>query len=367
MMQKLKVIHMVEDLEVGGLEKVIATLVLGLNKEKYEVEIWCLAAGGLIADELEGKGIKVKIVGLTSYHNPIAVIKLALLLRRERVDIVHTHGHFPGMFARLSGFLAYIPKTISHIHTTQKRRILVEKIFSFFSYRILCISQAVQDFMVSEEGVNKSKTMLIYNGIEMPEENIPSEEKNAERRAFGFARDDVVLIVVASLNRHKGHKVLLDAFANQVKKRPDLKLLIVGVGPLKEEIEWHIQKLDVSTSVKLTGLRRDVPLLLSISDIFVLPSVEREGLGLAIIEAMAMRKPVIGSALGGIPEVIENGVNGLLFPPGDTEKLSYAIDILASDKHLREQMGQIGRKVFEKKFTGRKMINAIEAIYDDGQ
>ena len=128
-MHKLKIVHMVEDLEVGGLEKVIATIVLGLNKDKYEVETWCLAAGGLIADELEEKGIKVKVLGLTSYHNPIAVIKLALLLRRERVDIVHTHGHFPGMFARLSGLLARIPKTITHIHTTQKRRIFVEKIF----------------------------------------------------------------------------------------------------------------------------------------------------------------------------------------------------------------------------------------------
>jgi glycosyltransferase involved in cell wall biosynthesis len=366
-MQKLKVIHMVEDLEVGGLEKVLATIVLGMNRDKYEVEIWCLVAGGLIADELEKKGIKVRVLGLKSYHNPIPVIKLASLLRRERVDIVHTHGHFPGMFARLSGLLAHIPKTITHIHTTQKRRMLVEKIFSIFSYRILCISQAVQEFMVLEEGVNRSKTMLIYNSIEMPEEEVAYEERVSIRKSFGFDRDDVVLIVVASLNKHKGHKILLEAFANGVKKKSNLKLLIVGVGPLEAKIRRHAQKLDLLSNVKFAGLRRDVPLLLSMSDIFVLPSVEREGLGLVIIEAMAMRKPVIGSELGGIPEVIENGVNGLLFPPGDTEKLSYAIDILASDKHLREQMGQTGRKVFEKKFTGKQMINAIEAIYDDGR
>jgi glycosyltransferase involved in cell wall biosynthesis len=363
-MQKLKVIHMVEDLEVGGLEKVIATIVLGLNKDKYEVEIWCLAAGGLIADELEEKGIKVQVVGLTSYHNPIAVIKLALLLRRERVDIVHTHGHFPGMFARLSGLLAHIPKTITHIHTTQKRRKFVEKAFSFLSYRILCVSQAVREFMVIEEGVNRSKTMLIYNGIETPEEDVPSERIVAIRRTFGFAGDDIVLIVVASLNKHKGHIVLIDAFGNEVKKRSDLKLLIVGVGPSKAEIEKHAQKLDISSNIAFAGLRRDVPLLLSMSDIFILPSVEREGLGLAVIEAMAMRKPVIGSELGGIPEVIKNGVNGLLFPPGDASGLSYAIDLLANDRHMRERMGQTGRRIFERKFTERKMISAIEAIYD---
>lgn len=356
---------MVEDLEVGGLEKVIATLVLGLNKEKYEVEIWCLAAGGLIADELEEKGIKVKILGLTSYHNPISVIKLALLLRRERVDIVHTHGHFSGMFARLSGLLACIPKTVTHIHTTQKRRILVEKVFSFLSYKVLCVSQAVQEFIVREEGLNRNKTMLIYNGIEMPEEEVPFESRVAIRKTFGFASDDIVLIVVASLNKHKGHKVLLDAFANEVKKKSNLKLLIVGSGPLKAEIEKHIQKLDVSSSVKLIGLRRDVPLLLSISDIFVLPSVEREGLGLAIIEAMAMRKPVIGSELGGIPEIIEDGVNGLLFPPGDSYKLSHSIGILGKDKKLREEMGGSGRRIFEERFTKERMINAIEALYDE--
>jgi glycosyltransferase involved in cell wall biosynthesis len=363
-MHKLKIVHMVEDLEVGGLEKVLTTIVQGLNKNKYEVEVWCLAAGGLIADELEKNGITVRVLGLISYHNPIPIIKLALLLRQERVDIVHTHGHFPGMFARLSGLLARIPKTITHIHTTQKRRIFVEKVFSLLSYKILCVSQAVQEFIVREEGVNRNKTILIYNGIETPGEEVPSKRILATRRTFGFAEDDVVLIVVASLTRHKGHKLLLDAFANEIMRNPNLKLLIVGAGPLKAEIETHSQKLGISSSVRFAGLRRDVPLLLSMSDIFVLPSVEREGLGLAIIEAMAMRKPVIGSELGGIPEVIENGVNGLLFPPGDTDKLLYAIDLLAKDKDLRERMGQMGRKIFEKKFTERQMIDAIEAIYD---
>ena len=123
----------------------------------------------------------------------------------------------------------------------------------------------------------------------------------------------------------------------------------------------------VVANVRFAGLRRDIPLLLSMSDIFILPSVDREGLGLAVIEAMAMRKPVIGSELGGIPEVIENGVNGLLFPPRDTGRLSNAIDLLASDNHMRERMGQMGRRIFEKKFTERQMINAIEAVYDDIQ
>jgi len=366
-MLKQKVIHMVEDLEVGGLEQVVATIVLGLNKDKYEVEIWCLAAGGLIADELKRNGIKVRVLGLTSYHNPMSVIKLAWLLRRERVDIVHTHGYFPGIFSRLSGLLAHIPKTITHIHTTQKRRILIEKVFSFFSYKVLCVSQAVQEFIIREEGVKRAKTMLVYNGLEKPEKNISYNEIVENRRLLGFAKGDTLLIVVAAIKKHKGHRVLLEAFANEVVRNSSLKLLIVGVGPLKAEIERYAQELNISTNVKFTGLRRDISLLLSLSDIFILPSIEVEGLGLAIIEAIAMKKSVIGSDLGGIPEVIEDDSNGLLFPPGDVDRLSSAIERLANDRHLREQMGEMGRKLFEEKFTKEQMINSIETIYDTDQ
>ena len=148
----------------------------------------------------------------------------------------------------------------------------------------------------------------------------------------------------------------------------NIKLIIIGARDEEHRLEFleELKGLDnfelhaIISQMELADIFRE-------SDIFILPSVEREGLGLAIIEAMAMKKPVIGSELGGIPEVIEDGVNGLLFPPGDTEKLSYAIDLLATDKHLREQMGKMGREVFRKKFSERQMINAIEAIYDNDQ
>ena len=365
--QKRKIIHLVEDLEVGGLEKVVSTIVLGVNKHKYEVEIWCLAAGGSIADELEKKGIKVRIIGLRSYHNPIAVLKLAWLLRRERVNIVHTHGYFPGVFGRLSGFLAHTPRIIAHIHTMKKRKAFIEKTFSHISDKIVCVSGAVQEFIINEEGVKKEKTLLIHNGIETIGETMSPEERQKQKKLLGFDQNDIILTVVASITKHKGHRVLLDAFSRVLKSNPKLKLLIVGDGPLMTNIEKQAHELNVSPNVKFVGLRSDVPILLDISDIFILPSVEKEGLGLSIIEALAMKKPVIGSELGGIPEIVQNGENGFLVPPGDPDKLSEAIELLVNDSHLREQMGKMGRRVFEERFTKERMINALEATYDSLQ
>jgi glycosyltransferase involved in cell wall biosynthesis len=363
-----KILHIVEDLKIGGLEKVLASIVLSLDKNKYDVQVWCLSAGGHIADELMEKGISVRILDKKSYYNPWQVLSLAYLFRRERFHIIHTHGYFASTFGRLAAILANAPVIITHVHSTYheygRRNLIIERILSVFTDCIVCISRAVQKFVVENENIRVERTRIIYNAIELPSKELSTEDKEKKRTSLGISNRDVVVIIVASLTANKGHHVLLQAFEKVHRINPFLKLIIVGEGSLRMGLHEETSASGIESGVIFTGLRKDVPELLGISDIFVLPSVSREGLGIALIEASAMSLPVIGSDIGGIPEVIETHANGFLVPPGDAERLTHAIETLVSDPDLRKRMGRQGRKIYEEKFTLPRMIQQIEALYD---
>jgi glycosyltransferase involved in cell wall biosynthesis len=362
--EKVTVVHIVEDLRIGGLERIIASIVQGLDKKRYKAAVWCLSEGGEIADELNIQGVEVKVLGMKSYYNPLRIMILARMLREENVTILHAHGYFGSTFGRLAAIAARVPVIISHVHSTysgySKRNIIIERLLSKFSDTIICISKAVRDFVIKVEGINEKKVHVIYNGV-----HAPVVSGKASRHTMGLCDDDIVIITVASLTSHKGHEVLLDAIKSIASKFKTIRLLIVGEGPLEKSLRFYTDKLDLSSRIIFMGQRSDIYELLSLTDIFILPSVEREGLGIALIEAMASGLPVIGSRVGGIPEVIEDNTNGLLFSPGDAGELARAIDILSSDKRLREQLGSNGRTLFEQRFRADSMIERIDLLYNE--
>jgi glycosyltransferase involved in cell wall biosynthesis len=363
-----KVLHIVEDLKVGGLEKILASVVLSLDPAKYRVQVWCLAKGGDVAEALIGKGMSVRILQMQSYHNPVNIIRLALLMRRERFHLIHTHGYFAGTFGRLAALLAHVPVIIAHVHSTYynygKRHLLVERFLSFFTDRIICISRAVERFVTVNERIRSEKTCLIYNAVEPPDHLLNDHQRKERRLSLGFDAEAIVIAVVASLTANKGHGILLTAFKEAFGSHPSIRLLIVGDGPLREQLETTTRQLMMDQAVVFAGIRRDVFSLLQSSDVFVLPSQDREGLGVALIEAMAVGLPVIGTNVGGIPEVIEDGENGFIVSPRSSEQLAEALKKLVNDQALRTNMGRRGRQIYEEKFILQRMIGQIEKLYD---
>lgn len=363
-----KILHIVEDLKVGGLEKVLASIVLSLDKTKYNVQVWCLARGGDTAQTLIDKGIPLKILKLESYYNPLNILHLGLAMKRERFQLIHTHGYFAGTFGRLAAILARVPVIIAHVHSTYydyvNRNLLIERFLSYFTDRIICISQAVERFVTVNERIRKEKTCLIYNAVAPPDFLLNDDFRNELRRSLGFESEAIVITVVASLTANKGHGFLIPSFRQIFSTHPSVRLLIVGDGPLREQLETATRQLMLDRAVVFTGIRQDVFALLQTSDIFVLPSQEREGLGVALIEAMSVGLPVIGTDLGGIPEVIEDGENGFLVSPGSSEQLTEALRKLVADQALRTGMGLRGRQMYGEKFTMPKMIQQIETLYD---
>jgi glycosyltransferase involved in cell wall biosynthesis len=365
---KAKVILLVEDLNTGGLERVIQVLAATLDSVRYDTEVWCLSKGGAIADELRERGATVRILGLRSYFNPLSIMKLASRLRAAGPAILHTHGYFAGTFGRIAGLLARVPAMFHHVHSTYwgftKRNLLVERLLSGATEKIICCSGAVAGFVTGTERISPEKTAVVYNGI-VPPSDETGKNTPLLRKELNLRDGETVLGIAASLTPNKGHTCLLRAEKEISAVFPSSKVLIIGDGDCRQKLEQEAAALGIASRVIFTGRRSDIFDLLSVIDIAVLPTLEREGLGVFLIEAMAMAKPVVASRIGGIPEVVSDGVNGVLVGPGDSAGLAAALIGLIKDPERRRAMGGEGRKIFNARFTARHMTGAVENLYRD--
>ncbi len=366
-MKKIKVLQLAEDLKVGGMENVVAAIARGLDREKYDLEVWCVARGGEIADELEKEGITVRILNISTYHNPLNILKLVFLLRKAGIDMIQTHGYFSSVIGRIAAKIAGVKIIINHVHSTyfeyRKRHVLMEKFLSTFTDKIISCSKAVEGFIREHEKIDPLKTVVIYNGVDT-DRFFNVGDISEEKEQLKIKPDDSIIGIVASLTPNKGHKYLFSAAARLLPLFPKTKLLIIGNGYFKEELQKEARKLGITPQVIFAGARRDIPEVLSMMDIFVLTSCEREGLGISVIEAMAAGKPVIANSIGGIPEVVKHGVNGILVPPKDPKALSEAIIALLKDKQMAKQMGKEGQNISKQRFSSEIMLEEIEKLYN---
>jgi glycosyltransferase involved in cell wall biosynthesis len=354
---------------MGGLERVIETIVLGLDRRRYDVEVWCLARGGAIADELLSLGVRVKIQGLTSYYNPARIRSLASRLAASRFDVVHTHGYFASTFSRLALLLLRGPAVIHHIHTTdlnfKARNRRIESLLSLCSDRVICVSQAVKRFAEESLGVHSQKIRVVYNTAFADGEYSTEHAAGGQDVLSRLSPEDFVILSIASLTRNKGHDILLTAMKELLPRHNNIRGVIVGEGPERRFLEDRIGSLGLSGRVLLAGMRQDVLPFLHRADVVVLSTIGREGLSVALIEGAAAGRPLVGSDLGGIPEVIEHGANGFLFRPGDSLELVQALERLITNPELRERMGQRSRTLYGNRFSREVMIGRIEQMYDE--
>ncbi len=366
--KRKKILHVVEALGTGGLERIVATTVLGLDRERFDPRVWCLARGGEIAEELREQGIPVEIVGICPRHRLAGVIALARKLKRAGAHVVHTHDYVAGTLARPAAVFSGVPVLIHHVHSTyheyRPRHRRIERLLSCVTCRVVCVSEAVRGFVTEGEGIRSEKTDVVPNGSPGPLQEDLQIDTAMERRQLGIGAEDRVIITVASLTPNKGHETLLEAVAPIMEKDPKVRLLIVGDGPLREALTQQSQALGIASRVQWAGLRSDIFRILRLSDLFVLPSLYREGLSLAVIEAMAAGLPVVCTNLDGMSELVDHGESGLLVPAGDAAGLSRALLMLLNGDDLAKRVGCSGRARYERHFTSDLMIRRIEGLYD---
>ena len=303
-------------------------------------------------------------------------LRLYKLISKYRIDIIHAIGTVTTL-TFTAAFISRITKkplilTIQGAATTSADPLadvvkkLYDKSIARFvgrtSKKVITLSNKL-DQRALDIGVKRSKIRVVPNGINTDMFNPNMYDSTETKRELGFEPSNLVLGFTGRLVPLKGVEYLLQALEIVRRSAPDVSLLIIGDGPQRSDIENRARNSNLT--VKITGWvgRNEIPHYLSAIDIFVCPSLT-EGMPVAVIEAMAMQKPIVATNVGGNPDLVEHGKNGFIGPPRDPYFIAGAIQKLATTERLRKQMGQLSRKLIEKKFTWDKLVPKIEKVYE---
>ena len=360
---------------MGGAERQLAELVLGLDRARFEPVVCCLSAAGPLAPVLESEGIPVRNMGIqgrTIRRHPWRVVRhIARVIRVVRTvhpHIVHGYLYWAYVAGALAGKIAGVPviiagrRSLGNFKAGNRALLAIERVANSFTDLLIANSSAVRSDVLLQEGVPAEKVVVIRNGLDLSRyELVPDISLKKNLR---LAPESPVVIVVANFIHYKGHKYLLEAWTRVVEAVPGSVALLVGDGPLRPELERLALDLGVEGSIRFLGSRTDVPRLLAISDVLAHPSLE-EGFCNAILEAMAAGKAVVATSVGGNPEAVVEGLTGILVPPGDAESLAEALVGALKDPDKARKMGVEGRARVEKEFGLRAMVERYERAYLD--
>jgi len=371
-MPPLRVAYLITDSGVGGTEKMLAALIRGLDRTRFEPSLLALKPLGETARALASEGIPVTSLGLparVSFSSlmrlPGAFRKLRRELLRLRPDILHCFLFQANLLGRLAAGFSGVPANLSSLRVVElqhRYQLLLDRITSGWVTRYSAVGEAVRRFAIEEIGLDSAQVAVIPNGIDL--EAFAGLDPNRIRREFRIPPAAPLIGTIGRLHPQKGLDLFLQAVSRLRADFPELRALVAGEGPDRPGLERLAASLDLSAAVIFTGLRRDPPELLAALDLFVLPS-RYEGMPNVILEAMAAGKAVVAAAVGAVPELVQEGQTGLLVPPEDADALARAVHLLLSDAELRRRLGANGRARVETEFSLEKMIRLTEELYLD--
>jgi glycosyltransferase involved in cell wall biosynthesis len=322
---------------------------------------------------IEGQGVQVVSLDSSSRGSyPTRLVRLVAALRTLGVDILHTHLFDPSVIGLIAGTLACVPVRVmtrhySDYHTRIRKtgHTRLDRMCTRLAHSVIAVSHQTRRVMLEEERAPAAKVVVIHNGIDLSRVVAPSgQEVAALRRELDLGDDVAVLAVVARLHPEKGQGYLFRALPRLLAATGGkLRLLVAGAGPFRQAYEREVLALGVEGAVRFLGFRADVTRILAASDVVVLPSVA-EAFGLVLAEAMAMQRAVVATRVGGIPEIVEDGVTGILVPPASPTALADAIWSLLRDPARRVQLGEAGRRRVLESFRFETMMTRYEALYE---
>ncbi|MFH1563678.1 MAG: glycosyltransferase [Nitrospirota bacterium] len=368
MQPEIKIMYIVNSLiEQGGAERVVYNLVERLNLELFYPVVCCLYKNEKLGDELKNLGIKIVEMNLKSGINWSLLLKLSNIMKKERINIVHTHTASSWFYGTIAAKLAKIPVIINTVHgrgniLPQRKEIIERKILSLLTTRIISVSEQLKKSLIEHEGISLKKVITITNGVDINRYRVNEDEIIKVKKTFNLDGCYPIIGIVARLDYEKNHQMLLNAMPKIVSCYPEAKLLIVGTGSLEENLQSLTRKLNLSSHVLFLGFHKDVSPILATFDLFVLPS-RREGMPLTLLEAMSAGKPIVATNVGGIPEVVEDKINGFLVPSDNYDSLADAIIKILQDKNKMLEMGKASRSRAEEYFSLEKMITEYENLY----
>lgn len=319
----------------GGTERLLAGTVRHLDRARFEVEVaYLLPWKDAFVEEIEAAGVAVHCLGATRAGRVAWLPRLRRLVRDREIDLVHTHMPLPASAARLA-----LPRT-TFVHTEHNmwdRYRPATRLVNRVTYRRNASVIAVSDGVAASVRALVPVEVVVH-GIDVANIRRDAAARSRARRALGLGEEGPVVGTVGNLTAKKDHASLLTATRRLADEHPGLRVVVVGSGPLEGELRARAAALGLADTVLFAGMRHDVFDLLAAFDVFTLSS-RFEGLPIALLEAMATGVPPVATRVGGIPEVVTDGVDGTLVPPGDPEALATAIGKLLADPAGRAEMG----------------------------
>ncbi|PIP20079.1 MAG: hypothetical protein COX40_06695 [Candidatus Omnitrophica bacterium CG23_combo_of_CG06-09_8_20_14_all_40_11] len=359
----MNILYLTNHLNIGGISSYVLTLASGIKKRGHNVYI--ASSGGQLLPKFIAQGlvyvpIPIKTKSEISYKLLISKFKLLKYIKERNIEIIHAN-------TRVTQVLSFlIQRTldrpyVSTCHGFFKKRFF-RQIFPCWGNKVIAISESVKEHLIKDFKVKQEDIRVIHNGIDANRFRVQSAEYRVQRKKDLGLRDGPVVGIVARLSEEKGHVYLIKAMQEIITKIPQAQLLIVGEGRMREGLVNLTKKIGLEKSVFFLPSVIDTQGVLSGMDLFVLPSL-KEGLGLALMEAMACGLAVVGSDVGGIRSLIQDKYNGLLVKPADSRGLSYAILELLQNPDKAKSLSSNARIFINQNFSQEKMVLETEKVY----
>lgn len=383
MLDKIRVLHIIESLGHGGAERQLINNLKAIDKSRFINAVCFLFDRDDLQPELLRLGIPVYKLGMSSQYDwRKGLFGLRAVMKEGQFDVIHTELYWANIYGRVCGRLFSDAKIVTTIHAPTYEpqilkddpnlkpwkltlvRILDGLTGTVCNYRFVACSEFVKRSAVGRLGYRPESIEVIYNGIDLGSFREDDSGKVISlRRELGLDHGEAILVNVGRLIPQKGQRYLIMAMPKVLDEQPSCKLLLVGEGPMENELQDLAHDLGVGEAIWFLRTRHDVPAILQLSDLFVLPSLS-EGMPVALVEAMAMRKPCIASNITSIPEVVEDGRSGVLVEPQRPDQLANAVLSLIDDRERRQAMRVRGRQIVKEKFSINVNIRLLENLYE---
>lgn len=365
-MKKLRILHVTFDMAIGGTEQVIRQLVLNLPADEFDNEIFCIDGKiGAVGAQLQQQGIRIHQAARKAGLDFDLIKTLRQTLRSGDFDVVHCHQYTPWVYGWFAAW-GCKAKVVFTEHgrffpdRSRGKALPLNVLMALTTSAITAISSATRDALARYEWVPKPLVQVIYNGIQPLKYE---ESKVAElRRQLGLSDDLFIVGTVARLDPVKNQAMMLRAFALVQTEYPNTRLLVVGDGPSRQELEQLTLELGLRELVIFTGFTNEAALYMQLMDIYLLSSFT-EGTSMTLLEAMSLSKPCVVTAVGGNPEIIDNEVCGYVVPSDQPELFASAILKLLSDDITRKNMGNNCEIKFQRHYSAKGMIEIYKTIY----
>ncbi len=361
-MEKITVLHTEASLGWGGQEIRVIQEAVRFTELGCRMLIAC-QQGSRIAEQARLAGLPVYIVRMRFPCDPLAMADILGIVREKGVDLLHTHSSRDSWIAGAAGRLFGIPVIRSrHLSTPVHPGWSSTFVYRYLADLIITSGIHIKEALERDNKLPPGKIVSIAAGADSERFALTISGKKI-REELGLENAFPLVGVIAILRSWKGHQYLLEAVKNVVAEFPEARFLIVGNGPWESNLRSKITELGIERYVIMTGFREDIPEIMAALDIFVLPSTASEATSQVIPQALLMGKPVIATNVGGLPELIENGVTGLLIPPGNAEALGEAVLQMATRRDQAAEMARNGRKKILEGYTFEVMIRRTAECY----